>query len=375
MKITVIGAGIAGLVAASGLQRDGHDVTVHERRTDITPDGAGLTLFQNAFEALDLVDLGDSIRGISSDAIASMRSGQRAPSGDWLLSVPTGSAPPLRSIHRADLHSTLLGHLRPGTVHTGSTATVSVDGLSPIRTNTDPEATDLVIVADGIHSRNRTALGLDTGLRYAGCTAWRGLTTDPVDIHNEAGETWGRGQLFGIVPLPDERVYWFATCNTPADSTFPNERAAVQQLFGEWHAPIPDLIKATAPDHLIRHDIYDLATPLPSFTRGRTVLIGDAAHGMTPNLGQGAGQGIEDAATLAVLLRGTSPDQLDGVLEKYTELRHHRTTSVMKRSRLVGRVAQLSNPALVHVRNAALRLTPGATMAKTTDGITQWPQP
>lgn len=125
----------------------------------------------------------------------------------------------------------------------------------------------------------------------------------------------------------------------------------------------------------MRHDIYDLAKPLTSFVRGRTVLLGDAAHAMTPNLGQGAGQGIEDAATLTLLLRGASIDELDAVLARYSDMRRRRTATVLQRSRTTGRLAQASNPFAVGLRTIALRLTPGAVMGALSRRTQGWPKP
>lgn len=375
MRIAVIGAGIAGLVAAAGLQKAGHEVTVHERSSNPHPVGAGLTLFGNSFEALDLVGLGDAVRDASTGTIGSMRAGQRTPSGRWMTTAPPATSEAVRSIHRSDLHRVLIDSLRTGTLHMGSPATVSTDGAPRIVAAGQSEDVDLVIVADGIHSPNRRILGLDTGLHYAGYTAWRGVTGTPVDVHHEAGETWGRGQIFGIVPLPDHRIYWFGTLNCPAGSTFPDEHAEVRRRFTDWHPPIQECIEATPPDALLRHDVYDLAAPLPSLVKGRTVVIGDAAHAMTPNLGQGAGQGIEDAATLTVLLRDASPDALESTLLTYDKLRRPRTTSVMRGSRTAGRVAQASNPLLAGLRDGALRLTPARALIVANNRLVNWPRP
>lgn len=375
MRIAVIGAGIGGLVAAAGLQADGHEVTVFEQRQEPSPDGAGLTLFGNAFEALDLLGLGDLVRSISSGAIASMRAGQRHPSGSWLMTVPQSAVASMRSVHRVALHRALTEQLEAGTLRTGSVASVAAEGSPRVTVGDHTEDFDLVVVADGIRSRNRISLGLDTGVHYAGYTAWRGVTSRPVDIHGEAGETWGRGQLFGIVPLPDDRVYWFGTLNAPAGTLFTDEHEAVQRTFAGWHDPIQACIAATPPDAVMRHDIYDLAKPLTSFVRGRTVLLGDAAHAMTPNLGQGAGQGIEDAATLALLLRNASVDELESVLAAYSELRQKRTKAVLQRSRTAGRVAQAASPLAVGLRNTALRLTPGKVMGALSERLHEWPKP
>src|SRR5699024_10368790 len=94
-------------------------------------------------------------------------------------------------------------------------------------------------------SPNRRVLGLDTGLRYSGYTAWRGVTASPIDLDNAAGETWGRGRIFGLVPLPNDRLYWFATLNTSAQMIFDNEPHVVSQYFGHWHSPIPACLAAT----------------------------------------------------------------------------------------------------------------------------------
>ncbi|MFT4220632.1 MAG: FAD-dependent monooxygenase [Microbacterium sp.] len=375
MRIAVIGAGIGGLVAAAGLQADGHDVAVFEQRREPNPDGAGLTLFGNAFEALDLLGLGDVVRSVSSGAIASMRAGQRHPSGSWLVTVPRRAVASMRSVHRVDLHRALSGQLTAGTLHTGNAALVAADGTPRVTVGDRAEEFDLVVAADGIRSRNRAVLGLDTGLRYAGYTAWRGVTRHPVDLHSEAGETWGRGRLFGIVPLPDDRVYWFATLNAPAGTAFADEREEVRRRFAGWHDSIQECVAATPPEAVLRHDVHDLAKPLASFVRGRTVLLGDAAHAMTPNLGQGAGQGIEDAATLALLLRGARVGDLESALARYSTTRQKRTTRVLQRSRATGRVAQASSPLAVGVRNTALRLLPGAVMGALSARIQKWPKP
>lgn len=304
-----------------------------------------------------------------------MRAGQRHPSGTWLITVPSSAVASMRSVHRADLHRALIDQLQPGTLRSGEAALVAADGSPQLTMGDQTEGFDFVVIADGIRSRNRVSLGLDTGLHYSGYTAWRGVTNRPVDIGGEAGETWGRGQLFGIVPLPDDRVYWFGTLNISPGVVFSDEHETVRDQFAGWHAPIQACIAATHPDAVMRHDIYDLATPLNSFTRGRTVLLGDAAHAMTPNLGQGAGQGIEDAATLVFLLRNASPIELDSVLTRYSDLRRKRTSTILQRSRMAGRVAQATNPLAASLRNTALRLTPGKLMGAMSQRIHAWPKP
>lgn len=372
MRVAVIGAGIGGLTVAAGLCADGHEVVVYERRDEPGAVGAGLTLFGNAFGALDAIGLGETVRQVSSDAIARMRAGQRVPSGDWLVSMPSAMVPTLRSLHRAKLHRALAEALPGGSLRLGQSATLAADGEPVVTVDGAEERFDLVIAADGLRSVARARLGLDRGVRYAGYTAWRGVTAAGVDVGGEAGETWGRGSIFGIVPLPDERVYCFATESTAAGQSAEDERDAVRDRFGSWHAPILACIDATPPGAVLRHDIYDLARIPASFVQGRTVLLGDAAHGMTPNLGQGAGQAIEDAATLILLLRSGDPD---AALSSYDALRRKRTRAIWRQSRLMGKVAQASHPIGAGIRDALLRATPPALMGGATQKIQRWTAP
>lgn len=371
MRIAIIGAGIGGLVTAAGLQRDGHAVTILERRPQPGAIGAGISLFGNSFAALTSIGLGEVVDPLTTTASAQLRAGQRTPDGHWVVTLPGRATSSMRILHRIDLHAALANSLEPGTLHSGCEANLAEDG-SPTVTVTstvdgdaaDPVAGstatfDLVVAADGLQSGIREAIGLDTGVRYAGYTAWRGVTEKPVEVYGEAAETWGGGRRFGVAPLPDGRVYWFATDNLPEGSVFDDEKEAVLSRFGSWHEPIRTLVEATESRAINRHDIYDLAEPLARYVRGRIVLLGDAAHAMTPDLGQGAGQAIEDAATLVLLLRGkrTNAD-IDAALHEYDRLRRGRSQRMARKSRRMGTIAHSGSPFRAKVRNVFLRATP-----------------
>jgi 2-polyprenyl-6-methoxyphenol hydroxylase-like FAD-dependent oxidoreductase len=390
LRIVVVGAGIGGLAAAIGLQAIG-SVTVIERAQQIAPVGAGLSLFGNGCAALAALGLEDHLQLITGPAPPPLLAGQRSPSGRWLATLPPDAVAQLRVVHRADLQRLLLNALPPGTVLLGTRATkitaagaVHLHSFGNQGTETSPTVTDadLIIAADGIHSRLRSGFPAAPAVRYAGWTAWRGITDRPIDLQGAMGETWGRGRRFGIAPLPDGRIYWYATVTTPPDTSpvrSSAEHAALTALFKGWHDPIPQLLAATHPDAIIRSPICDLDRPLPSFVNNRTVLLGDAAHAMTPDLGQGANQALEDAATLANLLQHSPKDTiletLPATLKTYDRLRRPRTQRVAARSRRVGRLAQANSRAGVALRDLILQLTPAPLLAHSAGSVQTWQPP
>ena len=343
--------------------------------------GLGLSLFGNGFAALDALGLGDQVRALGGTGLT-LPAGQRQPNGGWLSRTPPNAVADLAVVHRADLHRILLSALAPGTLRCGAQVdSVAADGTSlTLAAEADRvERFDLIIAADGIRSRVRSAWSTDPGVRYAGYAAWRGVTRASVDLLGAAGETWGRGHRFGIAPLQDGRVYWFAVASMPAGTVFDDEYAAVSALFGGWHAPIAELIAATDPAAVSRLDINELAGPLPSFRKGRCVLLGDAAHAMTPDLGQGGNQALEDAATLVRLIgasagAATGP-WIDPVLDEYDQLRRPRTQLLARRARLVGRVAQAQGAVTAWFRDVAVRLLPDRAIGRQMVAVQDWRPP
>ncbi|RVW03922.1 FAD-dependent monooxygenase [Rhodococcus xishaensis] len=385
MRIGVIGSGIGGLCAAVGLQRAGAEVVVFEQATDLRPGGSGLTVFANGIRALDAVGVGERFRSLTSAKAGQLRGGQRRPDGSWLTTVPTNAVSELRVIDRAELHAMLVSSLTAGTLLAGVRAvSAQPDGVVVLHGSDGLERTDqfdLVIAADGLRSTARRTWPGDPGIRYAGYSTWRGITQDPVDLGGEAGETLGVGCRFGMAPLADGRVYWFAVATMPAEQAFDDEVAEIRRLFGDWHHPIPELVDATSPVHIHRLPINEIAGRLDSFHRGRLVLLGDAAHGMTPNLGQGGGQAMEDAATLTVLLaplvRSPAPDtaQLEAALTRYDALRRPRTQLIAQRSRAMGQLAHVRGRAASRLRDLLLRSTPQRTLRRHLAQIQTWEPP
>ncbi|OLT29441.1 monooxygenase [Actinomadura sp. CNU-125] len=350
MKATVIGAGIGGLTAAAALKAQGWTVRVLERSTTLEPVGSGLAMMPNALRALDLIGIGDRVRELATFA---GDGGIRRPNGGWLSRTSAEAAAarfgdPTVVMLRATLVDLLQSVLDPAEIGLG----VTVDSASPdgtVTTSTGEERADLIVAADGIGSRVRSALFPDhPEPRYTGLTAWRLLTTDP-DKTGAFSETWGRGLVFGVNPIAGGQVYCYATAPAPANTTVPDEKRELLRLFGSWHAPIPTLLQQADPTRILRNDIHYLPRALPALHRDRIVLLGDAAHPMTPNLGQGACQAIEDAVVLAhEVTNGTGP-------AGYTAARLPRTTTIMAKSRQISRLTQLG--ALTPLRDAAMWTT------------------
>lgn len=348
MQVVVIGAGVGGLALAHGMSEIAADVRVFEATGPDRPQGAGLALNPQGRRALTALGLADAMAPLVTGH--PMRSGGlRLPSGRWLLRAPVVSVAGMRTVHRAQLREALLSALPEGTVRFGTTARITdpATGAVTLAYDGGQQAgetiqADLVVAADGIWSLARAALGVDPGVRSSGYGAWRGVTAAPIPGVRPC-ETWGRGLRFGMVPLPDERVYWFAERRGSTPSS-PDHHGSVLGLFGHWHTPIRQVVEATDPDTVSWSPIDELAGPVPRFVSGRIALIGDAAHAMTPNLGQGANQALVDAAELVGQLR-RSPADPTGALARYQARRRGPTRRIATASRWAGRIAHLRSPA------------------------------
>jgi 2-polyprenyl-6-methoxyphenol hydroxylase-like FAD-dependent oxidoreductase len=367
----VIGAGIGGLAAVAGLCAAGWDVTACERARSLEQVGVALALAPNGLRALDAIGAGDALRALA----VPQELGIRRCDGRWLMRSTTGRmvsdrfGDPVILLPRAAVIDALAARV-PGGVLSLATEVTSVEfggkAAARVATTAGELDADLVVAADGIGSASRSALFPGhPGLRYAGFTTWR-LLTGPVTGQVPMAESWGRGTVFGVMPLSDGRVYCYAAAPAAPGARAGDELPELVRLFGRWHEPIPGLLAITRPQDVLRHDVAELAAPLPSFHRGRAALLGDAAHPMTPNLGQGACQALEDAAVISWLAAGTGPDAITGMLARYTAARLPRTTDVVRWSRRAATMTTWASPPAVAFRNTVARLTsrlaPGAAL-------------
>ncbi|WP_309125553.1 FAD-dependent monooxygenase [Kocuria sp.] len=384
-RAVVVGAGIGGLAAGAALARAGWQVSVHDRAPVLDPVGAGISLWPNALRALDVLGVGNAVRERS---VLGAGTGIRRPDGRWLGRSDVAGAlearfgDPVVVLARAELTGLLRELLPSGALHLGR----SVDAVAPgdpaggeraevLLSDGDRIGADLVVAADGIRSRLRSSLFPGhPGPAYAGYTAWRLLAPAPAGA--QGAETWGPGgHRFAVVPMAGGRVYCYATATTAAGITYEDDAAELRSRFGSWHDPIPEVLAGLRAGDVLHHDVQELRTPLPRFTSGRVALVGDAAHAMTPEMGQGGCQALEDAVTLAAL---TVDGSLPAALERYTGVRLPRTTRIAARSRSTARLTQASGPVGTRLRDLSGRLlgrVPARVLVRGLAPVVDWCPP
>ena len=385
-QAAVVGAGIGGLAAAVALHRRGWRVTVCERSPTLEPVGAGIGLTPNALRAMDVLGVGAAGRARSAPLTTG---GIRRPDGRWIARsnldfIRSRFGDPVIGMHRSTLIDLMADELPADTIHTG----VAAVGVEPgnwhrtaeLHTTAGDLAADLVVAADGIRSTLRTVLfPSHPGVAYAGYSSWR-FVVSAARERTDSSETWGNGSRFGIMHLPGGLLHCSATSVTPPRTRHADEAAELSRRFGTWHEPIPSLITATSSAEVLHHDIEELASPLPTYHRNRVVLVGDAAHAMTPNLGP-ACLALEDAAVLGQLVpQNPTADGLAllAALHRYTTTRMPRTQRLTIQSRRVGAAGQWSAPIPVRVRNLGLRLgglLPHAITGRALATVIDWRPP
>jgi 2-polyprenyl-6-methoxyphenol hydroxylase-like FAD-dependent oxidoreductase len=382
----VIGGGIGGLAAAAGLHAAGWDVTLCERAPTLEPVGSGLALAPNGLRALDVFGAGDPLRAMA----VQQEPGIRRRDGRWLMRgtgtlVTERFGDPVTLVTRAAVIDALLARVPAPVLALSSTATsVEPGGNAAARVATtagDLDA-DLVVAADGIRSAARAGMfPAHPGLRYAGFTTWRllvGPLGEAAAREVPMAESWGRGTVFGVMPLAAGQTYCYAAAPAAEGGRSDDELAELNRLFGTWHQPIPALLAAAEAGGVLRLDVCELAAPLPAFHSGRVALLGDAAHPMTPNLGQGACQALEDAAVLTRFAARADADAIPAALASYTAARLPRATAITRWSARAARMTTWTSPAATALRDTLtwmLGKLPPQAAVRSLDRIYDWRPP
>jgi salicylate hydroxylase len=344
MRIAIIGGGIGGLSAALHLLRAGLDVHVYEQAPAITEIGAGIQISPNASRLLIRLGLRPALdaAGVFPQAVHQRRwddgrTLQRAPLGQ---PVEATFGAPYYHFHRADLANLLAAALPAERLHVRhQLVDLEEKGERVVARFENGAAveSDVLVGADGIHSRVRHVIFGPEKARFTGCVAWRGLVPAEkvahLDIevasHNWMGPDghvvhyWVSAGRFMNVVCVTEHGTW-----TSDSWTDKGVVAEAQARYEGWHPTVRGLI-ASFPETYIwaLHD----RLPLPRWSDGRVTLLGDACHPMLPFMAQGAAQSIEDGAALAALLAAL-PDNVSATLRRYEEIRKPRATRLQEAS-------------------------------------------
>jgi 2-heptyl-3-hydroxy-4(1H)-quinolone synthase len=337
VKIVIVGGGIGGLSLARELGVRGMRPTVLERAPQLNPVGAGIIMNPNAMRVLEKNGLAEAVRRDSWPYLTRETrnaAGRLLATRDYRPLYESGKLAQGALVHRAHLLDVVYRSLPPGTVTFGASMR-----------NTQALQADLVVGADGIHSQVRRDLFGDYKPRYMGYRSHR-LVMDNVAGVRCFTEYLGRGQRIGLVPISEKRLYVWTTFNSKKEDS---PVADLARLFAQFtHQPVRRMLAALpAPQSIITTDIEELW--VENWHNEKAVLLGDAAHAMTPNIGQGAGMAMEDAAVLAEELAGG--DFIERALANYVRRRKPRVGTVVRISREVGYDGQRANPLTCWLRN------------------------
>lgn len=349
-RVAIIGGGIGGLTLALALRQRGMSADVLEQAAELTEIGAAVALSANATRELRRLGVLDEVAAFSTEPTELIYRDWR--DGRRIAAHPVRKdsryrdrfGAPCFGIHRADLQRALsrahgseglhLGHRLAGIAEQGGAIGLEFS-------NGRFEEADLVVGADGVRSVVRKWVTGGEGTVYSGTSAFRGIVPvsklpslpDPQaiqfwmgpDAHLLHYAIGGEGQDVNFFAVVEGPAVWPREDGWTVEIG-PDEPAAA---FEGWHPAVTEMVGAV--EHKVRWGLF-VARPLSRWNRGRAVLLGDAAHAMLPHHGQGANTTIEDAITLAELLVGAAPADLDAVLDRYQALRRARTRKIQRSS-------------------------------------------
>jgi salicylate hydroxylase len=344
-NVVIVGGGIGGLFAANALIAQGLRVAVYEQAPALGEVGAGVYVTPNAVRHLERVGLGPAVE----------KWGARVGPGSHYFRHDGTPIAPVQvtdasgwnatfGMHRADFVEFLAANLPAGIVHTdhraigfeqyGDTASVKFANGATVEA-------DVVVAADGIHSGLRPYVFPPSKPVFHGTISYRGLVPRErlPDWQMDRWQMWtGPSKHFLVFPVRHGTMVNYVGF-VPADEEMkeswsaPGDPAVLRREFEGWDPRIGNVLKQV--DKTFRWALYD-REPLPTWTKGRLTLLGDAAHPMLPHLGQGANQSIEDGMALATILAQVDTSAVPASLLAYERLRRERVAEVQLGARQNG---------------------------------------
>ncbi|KAL3334910.1 hypothetical protein AABB24_031238 [Solanum stoloniferum] len=364
--IVIVGAGIAGLATAVSLQRLGIRTLVLEQGESLRTGGTSLTLFKNGWKALDAIGVGNDLR---SQFLEIQGMAIKSEDGRELRSFrfkDEDESQEVRAVERRVLLETLASRLPPDAI-SFSSKLANIERSENGETLLELEdgiciSAKILIACDGIRSPVAKLMGFPEP-NYVGHCAFRGLAYFPEGqpFEPKVNYIYGKGVRAGYVPVSETKVYWFICYNSPSPGpkiTDPSIlRQQAEQLVRNWPTELINLINLTPDDTIIRTSLVDRwlwPSISPPASTGSIVLVGDAWHPMTPNLGQGACCALEDSIVLtkklaeAIKSKRTS---VEDALKAYGSERWPRIFPLTVRAYLVGALLQWDNPVICALRD------------------------
>ncbi len=357
--INIIGAGIGGLTTAIALEQKGFKTRIFEQAETIKPIGSGIILANNAMQVYTKLGFNKIIeeKGNPISSINITKPNLKPLSKANLTFFEKKYNTKNSAIHRGTLQQILIDQLKTSEIVLNHKLKDITKNKNAYQLNFENDKTynaSIIIGADGINSVVRSSIFPKNSIRYANQICWRGVTTYnlPNTLKNELNEAWGKNERFGFVQISENKVYWYAL-KSFAKHKNELEHNNIKNYFTSYTEVIKDLIDKTPVKTINTAEITDLK-PTSNWYKNKICLLGDAAHATTPNMGQGAGQAIEDALVIAECL---SKYETSKAFETFQKLRLPKAHKVVKTSWTIGKLAHQSNPVIIALRNSMLKLT------------------
>ncbi|PWN70222.1 monooxygenase [Chryseobacterium phosphatilyticum] len=361
MSISIVGKGIGGLTLAYALEQSGyHNITIYEQSTTIeqSTKGSGIMLACNAMQIMKKLGLHEELKQ-EGNILKRMNI-----TNENLKVLSCVNIEPFSKLYGVDMvaiHREKLYNIITSKIKSPTLLGKKLDRITAVHNQLNMHfedstlgTSDMIIGADGVNSKVRDSYFPEITMRDSGQLCWRGIAhMEMSEFEEELNELWGKGKRFGFVKINNHQVYWYALINNHGQYTSVSLNE-LNDLYTDFHPIVLEIISNTHEDEIITRQIKDFKTP-ELWHKNNVCLIGDAAHAMTPNLGQGACQAIEDAYVFSECLKRYESEE---ALAQFNKIRGSKASWVVERSRKIGKMSQLNNATGIWLRNTIMSAIP-----------------